>query len=77
MLKPENKMWAESYSVKSGKFMSRIGKKTISIPQGVTVSVDGPMVSVKGAKGELAMDVPNGITVEVDGEEVIVDRGSN
>ena len=34
--------------------MSRIGKKAVEIPQGVTASIDGQKVSVKGPKGELS-----------------------
>ncbi len=33
--------------------MSRVGKKPIPIPSGVTAAVDGQLVSVKGGKGEL------------------------
>lgn len=46
--------------------MSRIGKKPISIPAGVTVSVGtGNVVSVKGPKGELKENIDRDITVEV------------
>ena len=34
--------------------MSRIGKKPVEVPQGVTATIDGQKVSVKGPKGELA-----------------------
>jgi len=34
--------------------MSRIGKKPVAVPSGVTVSVDGQEVKVKGPKGELS-----------------------
>ena len=43
--------------------MSRIGKKPIEIPNGVTVTVDGQTVSVKGPKGQLAWTVAEEITV--------------
>lgn len=46
--------------------MSRIGKKPISIPAGVTVTVGtGNVVSVKGPKGELKENIDRDITVEV------------
>ncbi len=45
--------------------MSRIGKKEISIPSGVTVTVNGSAVSVKGPKGELTVPVHPVIGVEV------------
>ena len=44
--------------------MSRIGKLPVSIPNGVTVTVDGNTVKVKGPKGELSHRVPAGITVD-------------
>jgi large subunit ribosomal protein L6 len=40
--------------------MSRIGKKPIAIPSGVTVTLDGQTVSVKGPKGELSWTVIDG-----------------
>jgi large subunit ribosomal protein L6 len=44
--------------------MSRIGKKPIAIPQGVTVKIEGNTVAVQGPKGKLDTHVPAGITVE-------------
>ncbi len=46
--------------------MSRIGKKEIVIPSGVTLTLDGQSVTVKGPKGELAYVVPEEITVAND-----------
>jgi large subunit ribosomal protein L6 len=43
--------------------MSRIGKKEIAIPSGVTVALDGQAISVKGPKGELAYTAPEEIVV--------------
>jgi large subunit ribosomal protein L6 len=43
--------------------MSRIGKKAISIPAGVTVTLDGQKVTVKGPKGELSWTVVDEIAV--------------
>src|SRR5579875_3388689 len=43
--------------------MSRIGKKEISIPSGVTVALDGQAIKVKGPKGELAYTAPEEIAV--------------
>jgi len=45
--------------------MSKIGKKPISIPSGVTVTVAGESVTVKGPKGTLQKTLPAGITVTV------------
>jgi large subunit ribosomal protein L6 len=44
--------------------MSRIGKKPIAIPAGVTATLDGQTVTVKGPKGELAWTVTDEIAVE-------------
>jgi large subunit ribosomal protein L6 len=43
--------------------MSRIGKKPVSVPAGVTAKVDGQLVSVKGAKGQLEFLVPDDVSV--------------
>jgi large subunit ribosomal protein L6 len=45
--------------------MSRIGKKPIPIPKGVTVAVSGQAIDVKGPKGQLRQAVPPGITMQV------------
>jgi len=44
--------------------MSRIGKKPIAIPKGVTVKIEGNTVAVQGPKGKLDTSLPAGITVE-------------
>ena len=54
--------------------MSRIGRKTITVPQGVTVTADAAKVTIKGQKGETSLAVPQGITVTVDGSTVSVSR---
>ena len=48
--------------------MSRIGKKSIAIPKGVTVTLDGQTVSVKGPKGERTWTVAEEIEVAQDGD---------
>ena len=50
--------------------MSRIGKKAITVPTGVTVTLEGQAVSVKGPKGSLAYTVPEEIQVAQDGGQV-------
>jgi large subunit ribosomal protein L6 len=52
--------------------MSRIGKKPIAIPSGVTVTVDGQTVTVKGAKGQLSWTVPDDVSVAQEGSELKV-----
>ncbi|MFV2094071.1 50S ribosomal protein L6 [Micromonospora sp. LOL_014] len=44
--------------------MSRIGRKSIPVPAGVDVKIDGPTITVKGPKGELSHVLPESITVE-------------
>ena len=50
--------------------MSRIGKKSVSIPSGVTVTLDGQTVTVKGPKGQLAWTVSEEIEVKQEGAEL-------
>ena len=54
--------------------MSRIGKKPIPIPKGVTVKVEGNTVAVQGPKGKLDTALPDGITVQQ--KDGIMRRGS-
>ena len=46
--------------------MSRIGKKPIAIPTGVTVKVEGAAVDVKGPKGQMTQPLPPGVTAAVE-----------
>ena len=55
--------------------MSRIGKKPVAIPSGVTVNVQGSKVSVKGPKGELSRELPPFITAKVNNGQVEVACG--
>ena len=54
--------------------MSRIGKKPVAIPAGVTVEIDGHTVTVKGPKGELTRELNTNILVEVNESEVVFTR---
>lgn len=56
--------------------MSRIGKKPVIVPAGVTAKVDGQLVQVKGAKGELQFRVPDDVAVTQDGNAIKVDPRS-
>ena len=56
--------------------MSRIGKLPVQIPAGVTVTVDGNTVKVKGPKGELSHKLPGGITVDKTDNTLNVKRES-
>ncbi len=54
--------------------MSRVGKQPIEIPDGVTVSVDGQNVHVKGPKGELKRTVSDVVDIEIVDGELLVKR---
>jgi large subunit ribosomal protein L6 len=45
--------------------MSRVAKRPVDLPAGVTATVAANLVKVKGAKGELSLSVADGVTVEV------------
>jgi large subunit ribosomal protein L6 len=53
--------------------MSRIGKKPVVVPAGVTAKVDGQLVSVKGAKGQLEFLVPDDVSVVYQDNAIKVD----
>ncbi|MEQ1691522.1 MAG: 50S ribosomal protein L6 [Gemmatimonas sp.] len=56
--------------------MSRIGKRPIPVPAGVTVAINGNMVKVNGPKGELSRALPADIKVAQEGAEIVVTRPS-
>lgn len=57
--------------------MSRIGKKPIEIPKGVTVTVNGSTVLAKGPKGELSTNCPAGIKAVVNGDQMVLERAND
>ena len=57
--------------------MSRIGKKPVPVPNGVTVTVNGPSISVKGPKGELTRKLHADMDVKVENGTVVVGRPSD
>jgi large subunit ribosomal protein L6 len=56
--------------------MSRIGKKAVAIPAGVTASIEGQVVKMKGPKGALQFTVPDEIAVTMDKDAIKVDPRS-
>lgn len=54
--------------------MSRIGKRPISIPNHVTITIEGQTVTVKGPKGELSRELPPEVMVEQQDGTVMVHR---
>jgi large subunit ribosomal protein L6 len=57
--------------------MSRIGKQPVTIPSGVSVSVDNSKVTVTGPKGSLSLDVPVACSVAQEGNTVVVTRAND
>ena len=54
--------------------MSRIGKKPITIPEGVEVKLDGNKISVKGPKGTLEREINSIVNVSIEGNTITVTR---
>jgi large subunit ribosomal protein L6 len=54
--------------------MSRIGRKVIPVPKGVTLSQKAGQFSVKGPKGELTKILPEGISIKLEGDKLVVSR---
>ena len=57
--------------------MSRIGKRPIPVPAGVSVAINGSAVTVKGPKGELSRTLPAEMIVSQEGAELLVKRPSD
>jgi large subunit ribosomal protein L6 len=57
--------------------MSRIGKLPVAIPRGVTVTVEGDVVRVKGPKGELVRTLARDIRAAVENDQIVVSRPSD
>ena len=57
--------------------MSRIGKKPIPVPKGVTVNVGAGVVEVKGPKGSLKQALPPHVKFELKGEELVATLASD
>ncbi|MEF2248215.1 MULTISPECIES: 50S ribosomal protein L6 [unclassified Paenibacillus] len=56
--------------------MSRIGRKPIAVPGGVTVNLDNSVLTVKGPKGTLTREFHKDIIIKVEGSEIVVERPS-
>jgi large subunit ribosomal protein L6 len=54
--------------------MSRIGKKPIVVPKGVTVDLKQGTIAVKGPKGALSREIPPNVEVKLDGSSIVVRR---
>lgn len=56
--------------------MSRIGNRKLVVPEGVEVTVDNNLVTVKGPKGELSLEIKANIAVNVEDGAVVVTRAN-
>ena len=54
--------------------MSRIGNKPITVPEGIDVTLNGKVITVKGPKGTLTREITSPITVAIDGKEIKVEN---
>lgn len=57
--------------------MSRVGKQPITMPSGVTITIDDQKITVNGSKGSLEQFTMPGIKITQSGDNVIVDRANN
>src|SRR5438067_11950308 len=57
--------------------MSRIGKKVIAVPKGVTVTIGDGELEVKGPKGTLRTPIPEGVTFRLEGDRLQAERASD
>lgn len=71
--KPEKRIWAVRLFVKYGE-MSRIGKKPIVVPEGVTAKIEKRKIKILGPKGELELDLPEFIGIKEKENQLLVFR---
>ena len=57
--------------------MSRIGKRAVAIPSGVTATIDNGTLTVKGPKGTLSMGLSDLISYKVEGDEIAVEPAND
>ena len=57
--------------------MSRVGKKPITIPSGVTVTINDKELEVKGPKGTLKSPIPQGVTFKQEEGSLVAERANN
>ena len=57
--------------------MSRVGRKPVVIPKGVTITVGKEQIAVKGPKGELKRALPTGVTLKTSAQQVDITRADD
>ncbi len=50
--------------------LSRVGKRPIALPKGVSLAVNGPRIEVQGPKGKLSQELPAQVVVKKDGQTI-------
>jgi ribosomal protein L6P/L9E len=55
---------------------SRVGKRGVLVPKGVTVSQSGRKLDISGPKGKLVLDLPEHVAVRKDGESWLVESSA-
>src|ERR1700688_5121233 len=77
-MRPAMPMWAAKSCVRCSKraVMSRIGKKAVAIPTGVTANVEGQTVKMKGPKGALQVVLHDDVTAKMDKGAIQIDPRS-
>jgi large subunit ribosomal protein L6 len=62
----------QAETVQSPKRVSRVGKRPVAVPKGVTVTISGQKVDVQGPKGKLSLELPQNVVATKDGDSVVV-----
>ena len=57
--------------------MSRIGKKPVTLPKGVKVTVNGTEAVVEGVKGKILCPIPQGITLDIQADSITFARAND
>jgi large subunit ribosomal protein L6 len=56
--------------------LSRVGKRPVALPKGVTVNVSGAKIDIQGPKGKLSLDLPATVTCKKDGEKLLLESSA-
>lgn len=51
---------------------SRVGKRPIDLPKGVTAAIQGPKIEIKGPKGQLSRSIADKVAIKLEGERLLV-----
>jgi large subunit ribosomal protein L6 len=58
------------------KRLSRVGKRPVTLPKGVTVNVNGTRIDIQGPKGKLSMDLPAQVSIKKEGESFLIESSA-